>query len=248
MKVIKEYKTPKANDVNAELVDMLQRGHVLIAGTSGAGKSVLLNNLIYNAIAVHTPADAEYIFIDPKRVELSIYAALPHTIARVTSHQAAAATVSKLLDVVRERFDDMEKRGLKKYDGKTIYVFIDEIADLLTGDAGKEFSAALRNLLQIARAAGVFVVACTQCPNRKIIPAEIVCNFQTRVALRCLSAIESRQIINARGAEDIREYGKAIMLNNRGYGELTFSEISDQDIKARVNYWKTAKPEIYIKL
>lgn len=248
MKIIKEYKTP-AGMTNADMAAILENGNALIAGTAGAGKSVLLHNVIYTALGTYTPADAQYIFIDPKLVELGIYKNLPNTITRITDHAAAAAIIGKLLDIALERYADMEKRGsLVNWDGKRIFVFIDELADLMTGPHGKQFAANLTRLLQISRAAGISCICCTQCPNRRIIPAEITCNLQTRVALRCISAIESRQVINARGAEELTGYGRGIKLDKNGYSEITFEMVPRDIIQARVNYWMHYKPEIYIKL
>lgn len=248
MKIIKEYKTPAAQDLNADMAEMLTKDNILVAGCAGSGKSVFLNTLIYNALATFTPAEIEYIFIDPKKVELGIYKELPNTITRVTTHAAAVEIIKKLYDVAEKRFSEMEKTGAKMWTGKHIIVFIDEIADLMAGAHGKQFAPALTSLLQICRAAGIRVVACTQSPNRKTIPAEIVCNFQSRIALRCVSAIESRQVINAAGAEKINMHGVAILLSGAGYSELKFDMTPEKDIKNRVEYWKRYKPEIYIKL
>lgn len=247
MKIIKEYARP-AGMVPADIAAILENGNALIAGTAGAGKSVLLHNVIYSAMTLYTPADAQFIFIDPKIVELNIYKNLPHTITRTTDHNAAAALIGKLLDIALERYSEMDRRGLVNWDGKKIFVFIDELADLMTGPHGKQFAANLTRLLQISRAAGISCICCTQCPNRKIIPAQITCNLQTRIALRCISAIESRQVINARGAENITGYGRGIKLDKNGYTEFNFDMIPRETIQTRVNYWTRYKPEIYIKL
>ena len=214
---------------NRDYAAMLNSTHILIAGTTGSGKSVVLNGIIHTALTLLSPSAAEFILVDPKIVELSNYKNLPHIREYLTDDEEVA-------DMLEEVYTEMH---LRKYDGKDLYIIIDELADLMTGEYSRRIKTGLQRLLQKGRAAKIHIIAATQAPSRKVIPAEIVLNFTDRIALRCLSSIESRQIINVSGAEKIKGYGKAMYLSpSAGITWLSIPFVSDETLDEIVSFWE----------
>jgi len=212
--------------------------HCLIAGTTGCGKSTLINSIIFSALA-KTPADARLILCDPKRVELYKYSRLPHVLRYAEDAAGIVSALEYAVRIMEKRYIDMRARGIDRYaGGPEICVIIDELADLMIGPQKKAFSATLQRLLQLARAAGIHVIAATQAPNRKIIPAEIVLNFPQRIGLRCLSSIESRQIVNKAGCEDLPAHGIGYFINNCTARKVEIPLTPPEDIAERVAFWE----------
>ena len=205
--------------------DILNAPHVLIAGTTGSGKSTLMNGIIRELIT----NDQYMILLDPKKVELSIYADTEKCMAYFDDKDAIIDCLSYMSDFIDGRYDTMKSKHIRMTDEEHIYIVIDELADLMIYSRKKEVQTLLQRILQIGRAAGIHVIAATQSPSRKVIPAELVLNFTDRVALRCLSAIESRQIINKSGAETLPEYGHAIYMNGKGYREIEVPFVSTEE-------------------
>lgn len=189
--------------------------HTLIAGTTGSGKSVLLNNCLDYLLCTQTPKEYSLILFDTKIVELQKYKNMLHVDSYLTDIIRINAKMRGLIALMNQRYSEMAKRNIVKWDGQRIVVIIDEIADILTafGNESKKFKQYLTILLAKSRASGINFIVCTQAPNRKILSAEIVLNIPTRCALRCLSSIESRQIINVSGAENLPKYGQCILLS-----------------------------------
>lgn len=189
--------------------DVLRQAHTLIAGQTGSGKSVFLNGLITTALK---QGGNRYIFIDPKQMELWKYHNLPNCEAYAETPEQATRALARAITLMEKRNKECRDRGLKLYDGEPIYVFIDELADLLISPEAKQIKRQLQRLTALGRASRVVIVACTQQPNRKNLPAELTLNFPSRIALHCQTAIESRQVINVKGAEDLPMYGRCLYL------------------------------------
>ena len=224
---------------NKDYAAMLNSTHILIAGTTGSGKSVVLNGIIHTALTLLSPSAAEFILVDPKIVELSNYKNLPHIREYLTDDGEVADMLDEIYDEMMERYEEMDEKHLRKYDGKDLYIIIDELADLMTGECSRRIRTGLQRLLQKGRAAKIHIIAATQAPSRKVIPAEIVLNFTDRIALRCLSSIESRQIINVSGAEKIKGYGKAMYLSpSAGITWLSIPFVSDETLDEIVSFWE----------
>lgn len=225
-----------------DLCDRLfQDSHILIGGTNGSGKSVLINNIMYNLISkrayfANDPESVSFVLIDPKRVELYKYIELPHTIGYACENDQIIEYLKRVVVTMERRYEKMREKGITLYDGCYIVVVIDELADLMT-TCKKEVMPLLQRIAQLGRAAKIKLIAATQAPNRKVIPAELILNFTGRVALRCLSPIESRQILNLTGAELLPRYGQCLYLNNNGeFSRENISMIPAEEITKSIDF------------
>lgn len=190
--------------------DAIQRQHILIAGCTGSGKSVVVNGLIYTMLS-YSHKKYEYILIDPKRVELVSYKDTMHCIKYASEPKAMIETLQYSLDLIDKRHKVMSRKRLKTYQGSTVYIIIDELADLLKA-GGTAVSKILDRILMIGRAAKVFVIGCTQSILAKVIPSELQANFDTRILLRTANIKQSRLV----GIADLHllpKYGKAYYIN-----------------------------------
>lgn len=215
----REYITP-AGEYPTLFKDML-RQHLLIAGAQGAGKSVLIDGLMYTAL-YDSPAKARFILIDPKGTELETYHNLPHVIEYAddsdgTQRQIVNA-LRRAIDIMERRYADMKRRGLRVFDGSTVYVVIDELADLMTTNK-RLIMPLLQRLAQKGRASAITLIAATQCPLSAVIPTPIKCNFASRVGLKTATRQDSRNIIDVAGCEalpDPRTEHRAMGYYRRG--------------------------------
>lgn len=222
--------------------DMLKQPHLLIAGATGSGKSVVINGLIYTAL-YDSPTAVQFILIDPKRVELVDYKPLPHTLQYASEPGEMVQALEKAMEITETRYKAMQVQHIKKYDGGAVYVVIDELADLMTTDR-RHVQPLLQRLCQIGRAANVHVIAATQCPLATVIPTPIKVNFDSRVALRTRSAQDSRNILGVKGCELLPRYGQGYYMTPDG---LTLYNIPMQDpasVKTMLDYWKRQKPRL----
>lgn len=232
----KTYTTPSGN-APAVYVDIIQQPHTLIAGTTGSGKSCAINGIIYTAL-YKSPLHARFILIDPKRTELIMYRNLPHTIAYTSDPGEALQTFNKAIAEIDARYDRATTKGLKKSDEADIYIFIDELSDLIFSEP--RTAQTLGKIARIGRAANVHLIAATQCPNRKTLSAEFAANCPARLALRCREKIESRQIIGNGAAVTLPQYGYAYYQAPQ-YTALQLVKIpyyTDNILIDRVQFWE----------
>lgn len=181
--------------------DMANQTHLLIAGASGAGKSVVINGILH-ALLHDTPAADRFILIDLKRVELDEYRDLPHVITYADDAPGALQALQTALDTIEARYTYMKPRRLRTYDGSHIYVIIDELADLMT-TAGKQAEPLLQRISQIGRGARVHLIMATQSPITKVITTPIKVNMTASLGLMTRSAQDSRNIIYKAGCEKL---------------------------------------------
>lgn len=175
------------------LLEIIKGNHTLIAGTTGAGKSVLENSIIYAILSDCFPGNttdgrgARLILIDPKKVELQLYKDLPHTLYYASEINSITDVLYTVRNIIDDRLKRMQRAGVRYSRECPIYVFIDELVDLVTCERSKEIIRLIADSISIARACGVYFVILTQAPNRRILKPEIVLNCNCRVALRCNS-------------------------------------------------------------
>ena len=215
--------------------DLLKQKHLLVAGATGSGKSVVINGLIYHAL-YSPPEKVQFILIDPKRVELIDYKNLPHTLYYASEQEQFLPALKLAMDITEKRYKQMQRKHEKKYTGGDLYVIIDEYADLVT-TCKKEVEPIIRRLCQIGRAAKVHVIACTQCPLKEIINTTIKVNFDCKVALHTESAQDSRNIIQVKGCETLPEYGYCYLKTPKGIDLWKIDYINDNELAKRAIHW-----------
>ena len=216
--------------------DMASQPHLLIAGATGSGKSVVINGILYNLLLHNAPGQVQLILIDPKRVELVRYRDLPHTIAYASEPDSMVQALASALTITDRRYAAMQRQRVLKWQGGQIYVVIDELADLMTTDK-KHVMPLIQRLCQIGRAAGVHVIAATQCPLSAVIPTPIKVNFDSRVGLRTRSAQDSRNILGGTGCERLPRYGQGYYMTPEGTHKYLIPMYSDDRYEAILHHW-----------
>lgn len=228
------WRTP-SGDVWRIYSDMASQPHLLVAGATGSGKSVVLRGVL-SSVLHHSPARVGLILIDPKRVELRRYARLPHVLAYASEPDAMRDALVKAMDITDRRYKDMARRGLLKYDGGDVYVIIDELADLMTTDK-RRCAPLIQRLAQVGRAARVHVIAATQCPLATVIPTPIKVNFDARVGLRTRSAQDSRNILSVTGCELLPRFGQGYYMTPEGLIRYKIPFVPDSEVDRLVSWW-----------
>lgn len=239
--------TPPAGAAESIYSDMLAQTHLLIAGATGSGKSVVINGIIYTAM-LQSPESCKFVLIDPKRVELIEYAQLPHTIGYASEYNDIIEQLNQAVDEMERRYTAMQAAKIKKSNESHIYIFIDEFADLMT-TAKKETLTPLCRLAQLGRAANIHLIIATQRPTRDIINGQIKVNIDSRLALRCPNAQDSRNIIETKGAEILPRFGFGLYTTPERFkpSRITIPMISDSDIRKRVEFWQCQSANIKVK-
>lgn len=206
---------------NPILADLTRMPHLLVAGATGAGKSVALNSMVMSVLYKASPNDAKMLLIDPKLLELSAYEGIPHLISPViTSPKEASSALKKIVFEMDRRYRLLADRGAKNIDGFNasaskeerlpyIMVVIDELADLMYTSAS-EVEDSIARLAQMARASGIHLILATQRPSVDVITGVIKANFPARISFQVTSKIDSRTILDGQGAEQL--IGKGDML------------------------------------
>lgn len=217
-----------------ELLD--NGGHMLIAGRTGSGKSVTINDYLYSITALRTPASARFVLIDPKRVELKPWSLTPFTWIYANEQRTIVNALDAVIAEMERRYKQMEKTFETLYRGCEIWVIIDELADLMT-TCRREFLPRLQRVLNLGRAARINVIMGTQSPSRKTIPAEIQLNTTYALALSCKSAVESRQVLGVKGAEDLPRYGYGMMSSPEGITTIKIPMTPKDEIFNRIKMW-----------
>ena len=208
----------------AVFFDLAEMPHLLVAGTTGSGKSVMLNGLLTSLLLTTDPRRVKMVLVDPKRVELSQFVRVPHLITPVvTDVKKAANALSWAVSEMERRYEVLEKAGVRSLDGYNdrgaeqmpyVVVVIDELADLMMTAAAKVEDAVIR-LAQKARAVGIHLVVATQRPSVDVITGMIKANVPSRIAFAVSSQIDSRVILDTPGAESLL-----------GMGDMLFKPVS----------------------
>ena len=223
----KEIKLPIALGKNISglpvVGDLSAMPHLLIAGTTGSGKSVCINTIILSLLYKYTPQKCNLILIDPKMLELSAYEGIPHLLCPViTEAKKATAALGWAVKEMENRYKLMTSVGVKNIDGYNskhkkhmpyIVVVVDEMSDLMLV-AGKEIENYIQRLSQMARAAGIHIIMATQRPSVDVITGTIKANFPTRISFQVSSKIDSRTILGEQGAEQLLGKGDMLFMSS----------------------------------
>ena len=203
--------------------DLTAMPHLLIAGTTGSGKSVCINTIIVSLLYKLSPDLCKLILIDPKMLELSAYEGIPHLLSPViTESKKAASALGWTVREMNNRYKLMSKEGVRNIDGYNtkhklkmpyIVVVVDEMSDLMMV-AGKEIESYIQKLSQMARAAGIHIIMATQRPSVDVITGTIKANFPTRISFRVSSKIDSRTILGEQGAEQLLGNGDMLFMSS----------------------------------
>ena len=203
--------------------DLSLMPHLLIAGTTGSGKSVCINTIILSLLYKYTPEKCNLILIDPKMLELSAYEGIPHLLCPViTESKKATAALGWAVKEMESRYKLMTSVGVKNIDGYNlkhkkhmpyIVVVVDEMSDLML-IAGKEIENYIQRLSQMARAAGIHIIMATQRPSVDVITGTIKANFPTRISFQVSSKIDSRTILGEQGAEQLLGKGDMLFMSS----------------------------------
>ncbi|MDC3257573.1 DNA translocase FtsK [Candidatus Pelagibacter sp.] len=256
----KEIKLPIAlgkNISGATIVgDLTSMPHLLIAGTTGSGKSVCINTIILSLLYRHSPEKCKFILIDPKMLELSTYEGIPHLLCPViTEAKKAASVLGWVVKEMESRYRLMTKEGVRNIDSYNvkhklpmpyIVVVVDEMSDLMLV-AGKEIENYIQKLSQMARAAGIHIIMATQRPSVDVITGTIKANFPTRISFQVTSKIDSRTILGEQGAEQL--LGKGDMLYMSSANKILRIHapfVSDDEIEKINNFIRSQAEPDYI--
>jgi S-DNA-T family DNA segregation ATPase FtsK/SpoIIIE len=248
--------------VVADLADMR---HLLIAGTTGSGKSVMTNTLIMSLLYRNSPSDMRPIIVDPKRVEMAVYKDVPHLLTPIINDTGKALSAMKwAAGEMDRRYTVMEEEGVKtiydynekmaqKTDAETkdkmpyIVIVIDEMSDLMM-QASKELEPLIVRIAQLGRAAGMHLVLATQKPVVKVITGLIKGNIPSRIAFRVLSSMDSRIILDSSGADKLLGQGDMLLSSEQtsnGPERIQGAWTPDSDIKKVTDFLRAQRPPQY---
>jgi S-DNA-T family DNA segregation ATPase FtsK/SpoIIIE len=251
----------------AQMTDLQKMPHLLVAGTTGSGKSVCINTLILSLIYRFTPRRLQLLMVDPKQVELSIYEGLPHLVGLsgedsgriLVDPKKAAMALKQVVDLMEARYTLFAKarvRNLKEYNDQAeeflpwMVVIIDELADLMMV-ASKTVETSICRLAQKARAAGIHLVVATQRPSTDVITGLIKVNIPSRIAFAVSSGVDSRVILDTSGAENLLGKGDMLFLpvDASEPRRIQGAYVTNEEIQRVVEFWREqAAPENRIEL
>lgn len=240
-------------DIGGEAIvaDLTKMPHLLVAGATGAGKSVSINAMVMSILFKAAPKDVKMLMIDPKLLELSIYEDIPHLVAPViTNPKQAAEALRKMVFEMERRYRLLAEKGARNIENYNrtapdeeqmpyIVVFIDELADLMFASS-REVEDSITRLAQMARAAGIHLIIATQRPSVDVITGIIKANFPARISFQVFSKIDSRTILDSQGAEQLLGKGDMLMMLpgskiTRVHGAL----ITEDEIHAVTHFIRT---------
>ncbi|MFI5349729.1 MAG: DNA translocase FtsK 4TM domain-containing protein [Elusimicrobiota bacterium] len=247
--------------------DIAKMPHVLVAGATGSGKSVLIHSMVMSILFRARPDEVKFVMIDPKRTELTFYEGIPHLfdpmvdparVSVITNPKDAAKALKALLSLMERRYEKLQLHGVRNLEGYNaeadkkglprefyIVVVIDELADLML-IAGDIVEDAIQRLTQMARAVGIHMVLATQRPSVDVITGVIKANLPSRIALQVISKVDSKVILDTSGAESLQGRGDLLYLSSGAQKpeRCQGAFVSEEEIRALVAYLKTqGKPE-----
>ena len=236
--------------------DLASMPHLLIAGTTGSGKSVCINTIILSLLYRHSPDKCKFILIDPKMLELSTYEGVPHLLCPViTEAKKAASVLGWVVKEMESRYRLMTKEGVRNIDGYNakhklpmpyIVVVVDEMSDLMLV-ASKEIENYIQKLSQMARAAGIHIIMATQRPSVDVITGTIKANFPTRISFQVTSKIDSRTILGEQGAEQLLGKGDMLYMSSANrIVRIHAPFVADNEIEKINNFLRSQAEPDYV--
>ena len=241
---------------NPVVGDITKMPHLLIAGTTGSGKSITINAFIASILFRASPSEVRFIMIDPKRVELTTYNGIPHLLHPVIVEPdqilSALRWALKEMDDRYKKFADLGVKNLESYNELAglqnlpyVVIFIDELADLMAY-APVEVEDAIARLAQMARATGIHLVVATQRPSVDVITGLIKANIPTRIALTVASLIDSRVILDTPGAEKLLGRGDMLYIppNQAKPNRIQGTYVSEREVQKIVDFLKSKNPQV----
>jgi S-DNA-T family DNA segregation ATPase FtsK/SpoIIIE len=246
---------------NPVVADLAAMPHLLIAGSTGSGKSVGLNTMICSLLYKATPADVRFLLIDPKRLELGVYEGIPHLLSPVvTDAKEASARLKWIVGKMDDRYKQLQAKAARNIEGynrdvppeeRLPYwiVVVDELADLMMVSAG-EVQNSLVRLAQIARAVGIHLIVATQRPSVDVVTGLIKANFPTRIAFQVASKVDSRTVLDGNGAEQLLGRGDMIFIPPGGSRQVRVhgSWVADNEVKAVCEFLRKQGSAVYEKV
>ncbi|MEK7518201.1 MAG: DNA translocase FtsK [Patescibacteria group bacterium] len=241
---------------NPLVADIAKMPHVLIAGTTGSGKSVLINSFISSLLFRASPSEVKLILIDPKRVELTGYNGIPHLMTPVIVEvEKILASLKWAMDEMDRRYKTFAERGVRNVDSYNefsgfqslpyIVIFVDELADLMAF-APVEVEDAIARLAQMARATGIHLVVSTQRPSVDVITGLIKANIPCRIAFNVSSMVDSRVIVDMPGAEKLLGRGDMLYIppDQAKPTRIQGAFVSEKEVRGLVDFLKTKNPPV----
>ena len=233
--------------------------HLLVAGSTGSGKSVCINCIIASILMRAKPDEVKLVLVDPKKVELSMYNGIPHLLMPVvTDAKKASVALQKMVDEMERRYDELEEKNVRNIASYNewiekenavrsdedkmakmpyIVVIVDELADLMVV-AGKEVEDSILRITQKARAAGIHLIVATQRPSTDVITGVVKANIPSRLSFAVSSGIDSRTILDMTGAEKLIGKGDMLFLpmGESSPERIQGAYVSDEELENLVNY------------
>jgi len=238
------------------ILDVPQQPHMLIAGSTGSGKSVVMHALLLGMLGAKTPEELRLVMIDPKRLEFAPYADIPHLmIPIVTELPAIARVFSWLVGLMEERYAELARAGVRsveEYRARKgsdampyIVVVVDELADIMV-TVGREVEPLMVRLAQMARAAAIHLIVATQRPSVDVVTGILKVNFPTRIALKVASKVDSRTVIDMPGAEQLLGKGDMLLMQQGGIIERAHGAfVQSKEVHAVASYLRMQQKPMY---
>ncbi len=237
------------------IADLNEMPHLLIAGTTGSGKTVCVNSIITSMLFNASPDEVKFLMVDPKMVELTQYNDLPHLLCpAVTDYKRVSAALNWVVSEMELRYSQFSKAGVRNIKGYNekgnkmpyIVVIIDELADLMQV-AAKSIESAITRLAQLSRAVGIHLILATQRPSVDVITGVIKANFPARISFKVASKVDSRTVLDMNGAENLLGKGDMLFLKpgeaKPTRGQCSF--LTDNEIHHVIEFIKSQQLPIY---